>query len=447
VSDDNILTLSFSEPITLSQAEVSVSIEGVEIVNFTLEILAKTEYELLLDKSVQFEDSSECEVALEQQSASPYVFSNLSATVSLHKSVVPRSAEDNLTNGISALTQAEVMITATAAVALGFMIGSPSAAWVLISCNQLLGYIPMMDIDLPSPLEEYFKASQQLDPLPNLFSYFDNEEGSVPPCARRQGFESSNYVGNVGQLLTTFLLCCVCWPLFCLLGKASKYFERVAGSYRWNFFLRFFIQGYLELLVAAAVQLYSPASSILGTGLSCVTMIVCTVSPVFIANVITRYHSSQSEATDLTANWSSLFEEFKNDQGWLSSAFYVIFLARRLLYVSLLFGLVAFPLVQIILSAVFSAVLATFVVAYRPYRDQVLNVCSVYCELCSVLIFSLCGLFLLNLGSTARDSVMWVALCLGYSITFVLVCAALYITSKQLIAKCRGWRGSPSINL
>jgi hypothetical protein len=45
------------------------------------------------------------------------------------------------------------------------------------------------------------------------------------------------------------------------------------------------------------------------------------------------------------------------------------------LYVTLLFTLSSLPLVQAILSAGLSALVALFLVTYRPYKERVLNYC------------------------------------------------------------------------
>jgi hypothetical protein len=136
----------------------------------------------------------------------------------------------------------------------------------------------------------------------------------------------------------------------------------------------------------------------------------------------------------------SLFEEFKNDRGWKSSSFYVVFLIRRLLYVTLLFALIDFPLVQVILSAGLSALVALYLVTYRPCRERVLNYCSLYSEFASLLIYVCISSFLLQLDN--KRLLKWVALCQGYSITLVYSGASLYLTIMKLKAKYKSLRTS-----
>jgi hypothetical protein len=52
---------------------------------------------------------------------------------------------------------------------------------------------------------------------------------------------------------------------------------------------------------------------------------------------VIKHASRLSQDPRLTQRWTTLFEEFKYDRGWRSCYFYVVFLVRSLLYVSLLF--------------------------------------------------------------------------------------------------------------
>jgi hypothetical protein len=439
VSEDNILTLSFNQTLPLAQTEVEVSIEGVPVLNFTIEASA-TEWQLLIDQSVKFNDGSECSVTLSLDETCPYKLTNPSATVTLFKSPVANSDEQQQANAVSSVTQASSTTTVHTTLALGLLSGGPSAAWGMISSTQLLGYIPMMDIDLPLALVEYFKASLDFNPLPNLFSYFDSEEGSVPVCAERQGFDSSNFLDNAGQLLTTFILMALCWPFFCLFGLISKHFRKAASEYRGNYFTRFIIQGSVELLVAALIQVFSSTLDPLSTVLSSVALLICLSAPAVFAYFIIKNASRFNEESELAKKWGSVFEEFKNDRGWKSSSFYVVYLIRRVLYVTLLFTLSAFPLFQVILSAGLSALVAMYLVTYRPYKERVLNGCMLYSEFASVLIYTCCSCFLLDLNSTTRDALKWMALSLGYSITLAYTGASLYLAARQLKGKCKTWR-------
>jgi hypothetical protein len=102
--------------------------------------------------------------------------------------------------------------------------------------------------------------------------------------------------------------------------------SKAASEYRWNYFTRFIIQGFVELQ-AALVQLFSSTLDSLSTVLSSVALVVCLSAPAVFSCFIIKYASRLSDDSELAKRWGSLFEEFKYDRGWKSSSFYVVFLS------------------------------------------------------------------------------------------------------------------------
>jgi hypothetical protein len=433
VADGNILTLTFNQSVSLTQAEVEVSIEAVRVSNFTLEQSAATAYELLLDQSVTFENGSECTVTLSL--AETYVLTNSSSTVKLFKSVAANSDEQIEANSVSSYTTTATTIAVLSALPLSVISGESSSAWTLQSGTEMLQYIPMMDIDFPLALVEYFKASADFNPIPNLFSYFAAEEGSVPACAQRQGVDSSSFLENAGQVLTTFGICFLFWPLSCLLGLISRYFIIVALEYRWNFFSRSIVQSSHKLQVAALVLLFSATLAPLSTVLSCIALLICIGAPAFFTFIIFKHGPRIKDDSEITNRWATLFEEFKNDRGWKSSCFYVVFLVRRLLYISLLFTTDSQPLVQIVVSAALTVCVGVYMIVYRPFKEPLLNFCRIYSELGSFFIFVLCGFFLLDLSSTTETCLKWLIVSIGYSITLIEFGVSIYMSAREFRRK------------
>jgi hypothetical protein len=441
VSDGNILTLTFSQPVSLTQADVEVRINAVQVSNFTLEQSAATAYELLIGQSAAFEDGSECTVTLNL--AETYALTNSSVSVMLFKSVSANSDEQIEANSVFSYTKAANTIAVLSALPLSVISGKPSSAWSLMSCTEMLEYIPMMDIDFPLALVEYFKASADFNLLPNLFSSFAAEDGSVPASAQRQGVDSSSFLENAGQILTTFALSFLFWPLSCLLGLTSRYFIRVALEYRWNFFSRFIVQSSHELQVAALVLLFSATLAPLSTALSCLALLICIGAPAFFTFIIFKNAPRLNDDSEIANRWATLFEEFKNDRGWKSSCFYVVFLVRRLLYITMLFT-GSQPLVQVIVSAALTVGVGVYLVVYRPFKEPLLNFCRIFSELGSFFIFVLCGLFLLDLSSTTVTCLKWLVISIGYSITLVEFGVSIYLSVREFKEKFKSWRSGSS---
>jgi len=128
-------------------------------------------------------------------------------------------------------------------------------------------------------------------------------------------------------------------------------------SFHWSFFLRTWIEIYLEILVAAYLQILSPGwdnsitsvNSILGY----VFFFGLAASPVFVTGffLINRSTIAKAEKDDkFSKSYGSLFSEFKNDKGVVSLMFYAWFFLRRLIYVANLIYLVDSRTTQFVIN-------------------------------------------------------------------------------------------------
>jgi hypothetical protein len=68
--------------------------------------------------------------------------------------------------------------------------------------------------------------------------------------------------------------------------------------------------------------------------LSSVALVVCLSAFAIFAYLIIKHASRLNNDSDIAKRWGSLFEELKNYRGWKISSFYVVFLIRRLVYVT-----------------------------------------------------------------------------------------------------------------
>jgi hypothetical protein len=165
----------------------------------------------------------------------------------------------------------------------------------------------------------------------------------VSLCVRRQGFDSSDFLENAGphdfgphrSLLASVL------PALFLLKLISRYFIKVAVEFRRNFFSHFVIQNLIELQVAALLN--PPRSSFL--------------SGVALCGLVLRYSFLHHHQRYLKT------QPRQRVEGCCS---YVVFLVRRLLYVSLLFATASRPSHR----AALSVGVAAYLVFCRPYESR-----------------------------------------------------------------------------
>ena len=97
-----------------------------------------------------------------------------------------------------------------------------------------------------------------------------------------------------------------------------------------------------------------------------------------------------SHTPDKLENFSALFMEVDN-KSEPATYFYVLFFGRRMVFS---FGLVAFYMVahaQVSICIVSSGFLLFYLVMIRPYKEKILNIYSIFNEICTFF----CSLFLL----------------------------------------------------
>jgi hypothetical protein len=317
---------------------------------------------------------------------------------------------------------------------------------------QIVGYIPMMHIDLPIRLSSFFISVRDFNLVPNAFEYFvtdDSPQNIKSAC--RVGIDSSLFIMNAGELFTTFLLMLLFWPVSWLLSKSSnpkfaKYFYDVSSRFRWSFFIRFLTEGYIDLTLAALFQLHNATiastSLIVNVSFAVVFMVLSFVAPVvcvyFVSKNYERFQDPEEKV--LRTKYGSVFDEFKNDKGFLSCSFYCLFFLRRLLYVGILYLLQDFPLVQVIFNAMQSLVTFVFLLVFRPFQEKCLNISNIYAELCNALTLGLSGLFLIDLSESLEGFLMWSTLSVVYSMMLVNFLVTCRISFREFTRICQKWR-------
>jgi hypothetical protein len=105
----------------------------------------------------------------------------------------------------------------------------------------------------------------------------------------------------------------------CKSNEVAEYFYDASTKYRWNFFIRFVIEGYLDLLLAALFQLqFASAGSfniIANCAVSGIALLVCLGAPV-LAGVFIYKHKhrfNDEEEKALKRFYGSLFEESRTN--------------------------------------------------------------------------------------------------------------------------------------
>lgn len=93
--------------------------------------------------------------------------------------------------------------------------------------------------------------------IPNLFEYVVAESGGPRnELSERNGYETNTFLLNCGDLWTVLMLQTLLYPVFVILSeirckRVAQFFRKIAVSYKWNLYIRFWIEAYLEIGMAS----------------------------------------------------------------------------------------------------------------------------------------------------------------------------------------------------
>ena len=140
----------------------------------------------------------------------------------------------------------------------------------MLNSLMLLAFIPMMPHDIPLPVVILMKSFLDFELIPDLFPVAldeDELEGPEPYSnALEFGYEDSVWISNAGEVLSSVLVMLCILPLVLILRKCknstiSNYFSGLASSYKWSFFIRAWIEIYLEIGIATILQILAPSDA------------------------------------------------------------------------------------------------------------------------------------------------------------------------------------------
>ena len=144
------------------------------------------------------------------------------------------------------------------------LMSNPAAAWALLNSIQILIFLPINSNNMTQTIRTFLSGFSGYNILPNLVGSIFSSKASTEPYleARRYGIASSVFLVNTGKILILFVVTCMLIPFIFALskfssGKIAAKAIKILGNYRYGFFLRFWTQSYLELMIYGLIQLRS----------------------------------------------------------------------------------------------------------------------------------------------------------------------------------------------
>ena len=140
------------------------------------------------------------------------------------------------------------------------MVSNPAACWILINTIQIISFLPLSAVNFSEDIVEFIQAIGGYSVIPNWIALFFNKNASGEPSDRAKilGVKSSVFWVNFGSNLL-LLMAYIGLAPFIYLGMwvpgVYKHCENWIRNYKYNLFLRFWIEVYLEIGIYALIQI------------------------------------------------------------------------------------------------------------------------------------------------------------------------------------------------
>ena len=389
VNRDNSLLISFSKPIhmNLTASDISITVTDMSDLPYSLvwsdpAVLDQSQFVLNLTlDSPSLPNDNECLLTF------LYTVIDLTGVAIVKKELVgvlygygndqaAIYAAENATVKATAATMAQGSVGAVATTSL--LGGNPASFWSLLNQLQLITYIPMTTMPVPSKLMTTLGALNVGTIVPNPFSYIlpANESTQRPPdYAQRYEVDSSLFLLNTGLMMTTAIALLVSFIPIYALSKVStgfliQYLSRLLPSFKWGIPLRWWIQSYLDISIYSLLQIQQvfthnglsdgavSLNFLLSLALACLSLATPLISYIFLWK---RYHQMATREDEaFNKRWGVLYMEFDQMAVIEGLMYYPLFLTRRLVYALSIIWLYDYPRTQAIANTAM-ALAVTFI--------------------------------------------------------------------------------------
>lgn len=160
---------------------------------------------------------------------------------------------------------------------------------------------------------------------------------------------------------------------------------------------------------------------------------------VFIGSSKTYKRITDQNNLEFLSRWGSLFLEFKNNKGFISTQFYLIFFIRRILFIFCQVFLNSQLIVQGAINIGFSLAQLYFIIFFNPFKEKLSQISATVAEFCIAIVFVITYLILFDLSDNKK-------IIMAFELAVVLVIYTnlgiqaiiyLYQISRKIIAYSR----------
>ena len=286
-------------------------------------------------------------------------------------------------NVTTTITKAVISTSITAAI-----VSNPSSFWTLFNTIEFISFLPLNSVKYPQKLKTFIQSfgSYSMIPIPIKSKNLIDKGPNPYKEADDYGLETSLIIVNTFIYFATFVGFIVILLILLLLRAIGgcgyiEFINRKIEDYKFGFFIRFWIQGYLGLGIMAGVELKSwienkrseiSSISVFSFCISIIIFALSSLTPTFVLIfVIRNKRSIRLEGSEFLKKYGSLFSELKNNKGLKVSLYYFVFFLRRLLYIYAQIFLNDYSYLQISLNVAGGCFIVVYILSIFPFIEKI----------------------------------------------------------------------------
>ena len=232
--------------------------------------------------------------------------------------------------------------------------------------------------------------------FPNIFKLLVDENASTAPNyqSKKVGINSSIFLLSAGPDLTVFMIILSFFPLILVishvnLGKFGLKLKEKLHEYRFNVFIRFWIQTYLnfgifaiinqqsvkfikEALTGGVTHYISKIFSIIYIVIFIQLMFLATPAALLAGLYINFDHIDNNQNPNFVRRYGSLITEFDQNRGLKCMIYYPIYTLRRVLFAFSQIYLSDYPVMQKSSNLAFGLLTFLYLIFAKPYKDRLI---------------------------------------------------------------------------
>jgi len=397
------LTFSSSLSSTLQKKDITLLI-GAEPVDFTIEAEAEN---ILVTTEAKATSSTEVTVKF----VDPSLHSDARG-LSLKVSQVSTSSYSETTAVSSKVVyQAGAQGAAGAVVLISLLKMDFSVTWLLMNSMQLIAFTSLGMPFIPEDLKVFLGSMDSSSALPSLFDYIriDSDHSKPPKNVRDYGYKTSDFITNAGNMHTTVLLLISVWITLNILSRFERLQPKVLKilkEFRYNIWLRIFVQSYLKVLMAVLIQLIYGSPSFQYYAAMVAIIFLALLPLVFAYLICTSKNRIFIADIGEFASWTILFKELKTNGGIFTLLYYPLFCLRRALSSFGLLMLAEYYVTQCVVQFVINFTFCLYMFICLPFKDSSVSLLSWYGDACLLAVYAVVPVFLLDLSEDQEFSVI-----------------------------------------